>query len=128
MNNESSSSEASVVFVLGGPGSGKGTQCARIVEDFGVVHLSAGDLLRAERQSGSANGELIDHHIKEGTIVPVEITGMLIKEAMQRAQKENKHRFLIDGYVNGWRWGWCRSSDDRDRACDGDGDGDEDAA
>ena len=39
-----------VVFVLGGPGAGKGTQCAKIVEQFGFVHLSAGDLLRAERK------------------------------------------------------------------------------
>lgn len=39
-----------VVFVLGGPGSGKGTQCGRLVEHFGLVHLSAGDLLREERQ------------------------------------------------------------------------------
>ncbi|MFS7988603.1 putative UMP/CMP kinase [Helianthus anomalus] len=45
-----------IVFVLGGPGSGKGTQCAYIVEHFGYTHLSAGDLLRAEAQSGSKNG------------------------------------------------------------------------
>lgn len=37
-----------VVFVCGGPGSGKGTNCTRIAEDFGFVHLSAGDLLRGE--------------------------------------------------------------------------------
>ena len=35
-------------FVLGGPGSGKGTLCSKLVEDHGFVHLSAGDLLRAE--------------------------------------------------------------------------------
>jgi len=40
----------------GGPGSGKGTQCANIVEHFGFIHLSAGDLLRAEIKSGSENG------------------------------------------------------------------------
>ncbi|KAF9668658.1 hypothetical protein SADUNF_Sadunf14G0026600 [Salix dunnii] len=45
-----------VVFVLGGPGSGKGTQCANIVKHFGYTHLSAGDLLRAEMKSGSENG------------------------------------------------------------------------
>ncbi|MED6211682.1 putative UMP-CMP kinase 1 [Stylosanthes scabra] len=38
-----------VVFVLGGPGSGKGTQCANIAKLFGYTHLSAGDLLRADR-------------------------------------------------------------------------------
>lgn len=40
----------------GGPGSGKGTQSAKIVDEYGFVHLSAGDLLRAEVQSGSPNG------------------------------------------------------------------------
>lgn len=40
----------------GGPGSGKGTQCANLVEHFGFTHLSAGDLLRAEIKSGSENG------------------------------------------------------------------------
>ncbi|CAI5979026.1 unnamed protein product [Closterium sp. NIES-64] len=45
-----------IVFVLGGPGSGKGTQCAKIVEEYGFTHLSAGDLLRAEIKSGSSHG------------------------------------------------------------------------
>ena len=48
-----------VVFVLGPPGAGKGTQCSKISERFGYIHLSAGDLLRAERASGSVNGDLI---------------------------------------------------------------------
>ena len=58
-----------VVFVLGGPGAGKGTQCGKIVEEYKYAHLSAGDLLRAERKSGSENGQMIDEYIKEGTIV-----------------------------------------------------------
>lgn len=45
-----------VLLLAGGPGSGKGTQCARIVRDYGFEHLSAGDLLRAEINSGSGNG------------------------------------------------------------------------
>lgn len=40
----------------GGPGSGKGTQCSKIVDKFGFIHLSVGDLLRAEQNSGSENG------------------------------------------------------------------------
>ena len=47
-------------FVLGRPGAGKGTQCARLVKEYGFVHLSAGDLLRKERQSGSENAEMIN--------------------------------------------------------------------
>lgn len=57
---------AQVVFVLGGPGSGKGTQCALLAEDesLGFVHLSAGDLLRAERNSGSELAEMINEFIR----------------------------------------------------------------
>lgn len=65
-----SKDEASVIFVLGGPGAGKGTQCANIVRDYGFVHLSAGDLLRAEQERpGSEFGELIKTYIKDGRIV-----------------------------------------------------------
>ncbi|KAG0462222.1 hypothetical protein HPP92_020698 [Vanilla planifolia] len=49
-----------ITFVLGGPGSGKGTQCAKIAETFGFVHLSAGELLRKEILSNSENGPYID--------------------------------------------------------------------
>ena len=55
-----------VLFVLGGPGAGQGTQCARLVETYGFVHLSAGDLLRAERDSGSPDGEMIEAYIRAG--------------------------------------------------------------
>jgi len=95
-----------VVFVLGGPGAGKGTQCSNIVSKFGFVHLSAGDLLRAERNKpDSMFGELIDTHIKNGTIVPVEITCKLIQNAMEASAA---NRFLIDGFprnkdnMTGW--------------------------
>lgn len=60
-----------VIFVLGGPGAGKGTQCGLMVEKYGFVHLSAGDLLRAERDSGSKDGNMIQQYISEGRIVPV---------------------------------------------------------
>lgn len=85
-----------VVFVLGGPGSGKGTMCGRIVDKYGWVHLSAGDLLRAERKDPtSKDGELINEFIREGKIVPVEITLKLLQKAMEASGKLN---FLIDGF------------------------------
>jgi len=85
-----------VVFVLGGPGAGKGTQCARISQKFGYAHLSAGDLLRAERKDPtSEHGELINGFIREGKIVPVEITLQLLKKAMVGS---GQRHFLIDGF------------------------------
>lgn len=95
-----------VVFVLGAPGAGKGTQCSLIAKEFGFVHLSAGDLLREERQRpGSEYGEMIEEKIRNGEIVPVEVTCSLIHNAIQ---KSGKTRFLIDGFprnennLHGW--------------------------
>lgn len=91
--------KTSVIFVLGGPGAGKGTQCARLVHDYGFVHLSAGDLLRAEQQrEGSEYGTMIKEYIKEGRIVPMEVTIKLLEQDIGAAVEEGKTRFLVDGF------------------------------
>jgi len=97
-----------VIYVLGGPGAGKGTQCGRLVEDFGFCHLSAGDLLRAEQQrKGSEYGDLIRTYIREGNIVPMAVTVKLLENAMRAALNEGRPgegwangggRFLVDGF------------------------------
>lgn len=102
-----SPNDVTVVFVLGGPGAGKGTQCANLVRDYGFTHLSAGDLLRAEQERpGSQFGELIKNYIKEGLIVPLEVTVALLENAMTEAIDPSgkgqvagkKGKFLIDGF------------------------------
>jgi UMP-CMP kinase len=99
----------SVLFVLGGPGSGKGTNSQRIAEERGWGHISAGDCLRAEQErAGSEHGGLIRRCIEEGTIVPVEVTCALLQRAMSEDQRRQR-RFLIDGFPRslenllGWR-------------------------
>lgn len=96
-----------VVFVLGGPGAGKGTQCAKLVDDFKFTHLSAGDLLRAEqKRENSPYGTLIQNYIKEGKIVPMEVTIKLLENAMtedinlksEQGTTKERSRFLIDGF------------------------------
>jgi len=98
-----------VIFVLGGPGCGKGTFSSRIVEQFGYRHLSAGDLLRAERKrAGSSTAELIESYIREGKIVPSDITVGLLEQEMRRQCWEGG-RYLIDGFprsldnLEGWQ-------------------------
>jgi UMP-CMP kinase len=94
-----SPSEATIIFVLGGPGSGKGTQCAKLVSDYGFKHLSAGDLLREEQdRAGSQFGDLIKQYIKDGLIVPMEVTIQLLENAItETIEKEGNRQFLIDG-------------------------------
>mmetsp|Transcript_36858 Transcript_36858/g.86227 ORF Transcript_36858/g.86227 Transcript_36858/m.86227 type:complete len:503 (+) Transcript_36858:104-1612(+) len=106
-------SKPQVVFVLGGPGSGKGTQCAKLVAMYDTVHLSAGDLLREEKASASKEADLINACIQDGKIVPVEITCRLIEKAMlvnlpPRDSSAPPTVFLIDGFprnldnLQGW--------------------------
>ncbi|KAH8726266.1 UMP-CMP kinase-like protein [Phaeosphaeriaceae sp. PMI808] len=93
--------DVTLLFVLGGPGAGKGTQCQKLVSDYGFKHLSAGDLLREEQdRPGSEFGEMIKSYIKEGTIVPMEVTIQLLENAMKSSMDagNKKNLFLIDGF------------------------------
>lgn len=89
-------SKPKVLFVLGGPGSGKGTQCEMLVEQFKFEHLSAGDCLRAEVKSGSDLGKEIEGYISKGNMVPGDVTVKLLKKAME--DKGLDKVFIIDGY------------------------------
>ena len=95
-----------IIFVLGGPGSGKGTQTQRIAAEYGIGYLSAGDLLRgaaklAENPPEDFDEQLLKEYkeisniIKEGTLVPAHVTIKLLKDAMLKAPQ--KHWF-IDGF------------------------------
>ncbi|KAJ3283668.1 hypothetical protein HDU79_008866 [Rhizoclosmatium sp. JEL0117] len=85
-----------IVFVVGGPGSGKGTQSAKLAKDFNLLHLSAGDLLRAEVAAGTEIGLLAEGIMKEGKIVPQDIMIGLLKKAIDNDTESNG--ILIDGF------------------------------
>ncbi|XP_055332221.1 adenylate kinase isoenzyme 1-like [Paramacrobiotus metropolitanus] len=86
-----------IVFVMGGPGSGKGTQCALIKERFGYTHLSTGDLLRDEVNSGSPRGAWLNGIMLKGDLVPLDTVLTLLKEAILREAPKSKG-YLIDGF------------------------------
>jgi UMP-CMP kinase len=92
-----SSSKPKVLFVLGGPGSGKGTQCENLVNAYQFKHLSAGDLLREEVKRDSSLGDEIYGYISQGLMVPSETTVRLIRQAMHECGW-GKHVFIIDGF------------------------------
>jgi UMP-CMP kinase len=78
----------------------RGRERAKLVADYGFKHLSAGDLLREEQdRPGSEFGEMIKTYIKEGTIVPLEVTVQLLENAMKSSMESGNEGglFLIDG-------------------------------
>ncbi|XP_078502793.1 adenylate kinase isoenzyme 1 isoform X2 [Lissotriton helveticus] len=86
-----------IIFVVGGPGSGKGTQCEKIVAKYGYTHLSSGDLLRAEVKAGSERGKKAAAIMEKGDLVPLDMVLDMLKDAMMAKANESKG-FLIDGY------------------------------
>lgn len=87
--------EPRVIFVTGGPGTGKGTQCPKLVEEFGYKHISTGDLIRAEMRSGSEEGKSMMSIVRAGGLVPKEITISLLQKALQSI---SAHTILVDGF------------------------------
>jgi adenylate kinase family enzyme len=76
--------------------SGKGTQCAKLVEALGYQHLSTGDLLRAQVQQQTPLGKRVESIMKEGGMVPMDALRDLLLQAMRA--NSNAPGFLIDGY------------------------------
>jgi len=90
-------SKLPIIWILGGPGSGKGTLCEKIVNKYGFSHVSTGDLLRDEVASGSERGQEAVKIMKEGGLVPTEFVLTLLGEKLAK-ELPNSKGFLIDGY------------------------------
>ena len=92
-----------VIFVLGGPGSGKGTQTQTIANDYGIGYLSTGDLLRAATAAGKEDEEGEDRDfiealretMKSGQLVSDETIMRLVKNELE---KSDKPYFFLDGF------------------------------
>ncbi len=91
--------QPNVVFVLGGPGAGKGTMCELADLQLGWVHLSMGSLLRNKLDQGDPQASEIERFMAEGKLVPDEITVRLLKETMEKITRTTgKQNFLLDGF------------------------------
>jgi adenylate kinase len=84
------------VVLLGAPGSGKGTQAKFISEKFSIPHISTGDMLRLEKESGTERGDLIKSLIDNGQFVSDEMIISIIED--RTAQPDCKNGFILDGF------------------------------
>ncbi|KAH9626410.1 hypothetical protein KSS87_009096 [Heliosperma pusillum] len=85
------------IMISGAPASGKGTQCELIKEKYHLVHIAAGDLLRAEISSGSENGKRAKEYMNKGQLVPDEIVVMMVKDRLSQPDSQ-ENGWLLDGY------------------------------
>lgn len=85
------------LLIMGLPGAGKGTQAAKIVETFGLQHVSTGDMFRAAMSNQTELGLLAKSYIDKGDLVPDDVTNGIVKERL--AQDDIKASgVLLDGY------------------------------
>ncbi|MFS7912619.1 putative adenylate kinase [Helianthus anomalus] len=85
------------VMISGAPASGKGTQCELITTKYDLVHIAAGDLLRAEIAAGSQSGKQAKEYMEKGQLVPDEIVVTMVKNRLSQPDSAEKG-WLLDGY------------------------------
>lgn len=83
------------IVLLGAPGAGKGTQCKRIVQRYGLLHLSSGDILRQQRAEGTSLGKKAQSYMDSGQLVPDQIVVQMMIDAVKKAPAAG---FILDGF------------------------------
>ncbi|PRO64588.1 adenylate kinase [Alkalicoccus urumqiensis] len=84
------------LILMGLPGAGKGTQAEKIVEKYGVPHISTGDMFRAAIKNGTDLGLKAKSYMDEGALVPDEVTIGIVRERL--SQDDCSDGFLLDGF------------------------------
>lgn len=84
------------LLIMGRPGAGKGTQASNIKEYYGIPHISTGDMFRAAIKEGTELGKLAESYMKQGALVPDEVTIGIVKERLLK--EDCKKGFLLDGF------------------------------
>lgn len=84
------------VIFMGLPGAGKGTQAEKIVEEFGIPHISTGDIFRAAMAEGTPLGLKAKEYVDKGQLVPDDVTIGIVRERL--SQPDTAKGFLLDGF------------------------------
>ena len=84
------------IVIFGAPGSGKGTQSARIVEKYGINHISTGDVLRAEIKNGTELGKIAKGYIDQGQLLPDELIIDILASTLDSF--EESKGVIFDGF------------------------------
>ena len=87
------------LLIMGLPGAGKGTQAEFIVKNYGVNHISTGDMFRAAMKNETEMGKLAKSFIDKGELVPDEVTNGIVKERLAQDDIKVQVSCLMDTHV-----------------------------
>lgn len=85
------------IVIFGGPGSGKGTQSARLIDNYGLYHISTGELLRDHIRRETEIGRTANEYISNGKLIPDDLMISIIKEVLDKEAKDKKG-VILDGF------------------------------
>jgi len=85
------------LVIFGAPGSGKGTQSAKLIDEYSLYHISTGEVLRREIASGSDLGKLADSYISKGDLIPDELMIRILDDIVGKHLKE-REGIVFDGF------------------------------
>ena len=85
------------LVIFGAPGSGKGTQSEKLIDRYGLTHISTGDVLRKEIAAGSELGKIADSYISKGQLIPDDLMVDILASEFDRLRPESKG-FIFDGF------------------------------
>ena len=84
------------LLLIGAPGAGKGTQAERLAKQFGIAHISSGDLLRQHVKDGTSLGQTIKSYVDRGDLVPDGVVMDMLRKPVVAAAKAGG--YVLDGF------------------------------
>lgn len=85
------------IVLFGAPGSGKGTQSARLIDEYGLYHISTGELLRQHIKNGTELGKVADGYISKGQLIPDDLMIRILDETLDK-EASGKNGVVFDGF------------------------------
>ncbi len=85
------------VVLFGAPGSGKGTQSARLIDEYGLYHISTGEVLRDHIKRGTELGKIADSYISKGNLIPDDLMVEILDDVLEKEAK-GKSGVVFDGF------------------------------
>lgn len=86
------------VVIFGAPGSGKGTQSAKMIERYGLHHISTGEVLRDQIARGTKLGKVADHYISNGKLIPDELMIDVLADLLDNTPNALDKGVIFDGF------------------------------
>ena len=85
------------LVVFGAPGSGKGTQSARLIDEYGLYHISTGELLRDHIARGTELGRVADSYISQGHLIPDDLMVSILEDTLEK-NPDTANGVIFDGF------------------------------